>query len=289
MILSMGYSPNEVDSNGWTLLHLAAALGNEHVIKTLIQYGVNPEIQDNVRGFTCLHYAAMHGFTRLARILLEVTKDKFHFIDTPNIDGWTPLHVAAHYGRDKIVKTLLYFKATVDPLSLEGTTPLQLAVMKQKVNCVRKLIGAKARINVQGGFPLRHAIIKGYLKIAELLLKEGADPTLVREEDNQTPLHLAVLRDEVELCKILYRFGALCWVHNDNGETPLTIATVKIRVNEEVSSRSCLPILEAFAGHPRSLKSLCRFVIRENVYCLSELHQLPLPTLMVSYLKYKFD
>ncbi|XP_033110730.1 ankyrin repeat and SOCS box protein 7-like [Anneissia japonica] len=289
MLLLEGSSPNTVDSNGWTLLHLAASRGTDRVLRILLQYGGNPEIKDRIGGFTCLHYAAMHGRTRLARMLLEVTRDKFHFIDTPSNDGWTSLHVAAHYGRDSFVKTLLHFRASVDPLSTKSTTPLQLAVIKQKLNCVRILIGAKACINVQCGFPLRYAIIKGYHKTVELLLNEGADPTIGREEDNQTPLHLAVMRDEVDLCQILYRFGAVCYVQNDLGQTPLTIAKTKICVNGQLIPRSCQPVIEEFAGNPRSLQDLCRFVIRANVFRLSELYQLPLSTCMINYLKYKFD
>ncbi|XP_071964646.1 ankyrin repeat and SOCS box protein 7-like [Antedon mediterranea] len=288
-LLLEGASPNTVDSNGWTLLHLAASRGTDRVLRILLQYGGNPEIVDRIGGFTCLHYAAMHGRTRLARILLEVTKDKFKFIDTQSVDGWTPLHVSAHYGRDSFVRTLLHFRASVDMLSSKGTTPLQLAVIKQKLNCVRLLIGAKAKINIQNGFPLRYAVIKDYHKEVELLLHEGADATLAREEDSQTPLHLAVLRDDVEMCKILYRFGALCHVLNDDNETPLDIAKLQVLIDGQVCNRSCLPIISQLAGNPRSLQELCRFVIRAVVVSKTELHRLPLPTFMIKYLKFKFS
>uniref|UniRef100_A0A3Q3WXP9 Uncharacterized protein n=1 Tax=Mola mola TaxID=94237 RepID=A0A3Q3WXP9_MOLML len=87
--------------------------------------------QDFIGGFTALHYAAMHGRARIARLMLE-SEFRSDIINAKSNDGWTPLHVAAHYGRDSFVRLLLEFRAEVDPLSDKGTTPLHYLIIKHK-------------------------------------------------------------------------------------------------------------------------------------------------------------
>uniref|UniRef100_A0A3B5A0Q3 Ankyrin repeat and SOCS box containing 7 n=1 Tax=Stegastes partitus TaxID=144197 RepID=A0A3B5A0Q3_9TELE len=71
---------------------------------------------------------------RIARLMLE-SEFRSDIINAKSNDGWTPLHVAAHYGRDSFVHLLLEFRAEVDPLSDKGTTPLQLAIIRERSSC----------------------------------------------------------------------------------------------------------------------------------------------------------
>ncbi|XP_026805933.1 uncharacterized protein LOC113549001 isoform X2 [Rhopalosiphum maidis] len=117
-----------------------------------------------------------------------------------------------------------------------------------------KLDFIKAIINGQDdkyGSPLHYAACKGDLKTTQILLKYGANPNLeltencelllcttedteedvVMYENNYyvtgTPLHLAVLNDQLKIAEILLSHGADAHVKDTYGSTPLQWATRK--------------------------------------------------------------
>lgn len=195
-------------------------------------------MKDFIGGFTALHYAAMHGRARIARLMLE-SEYRSDIINAKSNDGWTPLHVAAHYGRDSFVRLLLEFKAEVDPLSDKGTTPLQLAIIRERSSCVRILLDHNANIDIQNGFLLRYAVIKGNHSYCRMFLQRGADTNLGRLEDGQTPLHLSALRDDVLCAQMLYTYGADTNTRNYEGQTPVAVS-----VSMSGISRPCLDFLQ---------------------------------------------
>ncbi len=162
----------------------------------------------------------MHGRTRLARLLLEYDS-KSELVNIPSNDGWMAMHVAAHYGRESFIRLLLQYQGNVDALSTKNTTPLQLAIIREKMSCVKLLLDFQADIDVQHGFPLRYAIIKGNHGLCKLLLSRGASPNIGRKDDGQTPLHLGALKNDVEICRLLCTFGANVNGVNDEGKTAL--------------------------------------------------------------------
>lgn len=198
----------------------------------------DPTVKDFIGGFTALHYAAMHGRARIARLMLE-SEYRSDIINAKSNDGWTPLHVAAHYGRDSFVRLLLEFKAEVDPLSDKGTTPLQLAIIRERSSCVRILLDHNANIDIQNGFLLRYAVIKGNHSYCRMFLQRGADTNLGRLEDGQTPLHLSALRDDVLCAQMLYAYGADTNTRNYEGQTPVAVS-----VSMSGISRPCLDFLQ---------------------------------------------
>lgn len=198
----------------------------------------DPTVKDLIGGFTALHYAAMHGRARIARLMLE-SEYRSDIINAKSNDGWTPLHVAAHYGRDSFVRLLLEFKAEVDPLSDKGTTPLQLAIIRERSSCVKILLDHNANIDIQNGFLLRYAVIKSNHSYCRMFLQRGADTNLGRLEDGQTPLHLSALRDDVLCARMLYNYGADTNTRNYEGQTPLAVS-----ISISGSSRPCLDFLQ---------------------------------------------
>lgn len=180
----------------------------------------------------------MHGRARIARLMLE-SEFRSDIINAKSNDGWTPLHVAAHYGRDSFVRLLLEFRAEVDPLSDKGTTPLQLAIIRERSSCVRILLDHSANIDIQNGFLLRYAVIKGNHSYCRMFLQRGADTNLGRLEDGQTPLHLSALRDDVLCAQMLYTYGADTNTRNYEGQTPVALS-----VSMSGISRPCLDFLQ---------------------------------------------
>ncbi|KFQ36218.1 Ankyrin repeat and SOCS box protein 7 [Merops nubicus] len=280
-MLEQGYSPNGRDANGWTLLHFSA----ERCVRVFLEHGADPTVKDLIGGFTALHYAAMHGRARIARLMLE-SEFRSDIINAKSNDGWTPLHVAAHYGRDSFVRLLLEFKAEVDPLSDKGTTPLQLAIIRERSSCVKILLDHNANIDIQNGFLLRYAVIKSNHSYCRMFLQRGADTNLGRLEDGQTPLHLSALRDDVLCAQMLYNYGADTNTRNYEGQTPLAVS-----ISISGSSRPCLDFLQEVTRQPRNLQDLCRIKIRQciGLQNLKLLDELPIAKVMKDYLKHKFD
>ncbi len=141
--------------------------------------------------------------------------------------------------RDSFVRLLLEFKAEVDPLSDKGTTPLQLAIIRERSSCVRILLDHSANIDIQNGFLLRYAVIKGNHSYCRMFLQRGADTNLGRLEDGQTPLHLSALRDDVLCAQMLYTYGADTNTRNYEGQTPVAVS-----VSMSGISRPCLDFLQ---------------------------------------------
>lgn len=213
----------------------------------LLSSAADPTVKDFIGGFTALHYAAMHGRARIARLMLE-SDFRRDIINAKSNDGWTPLHVAAHYGRDSFVRLLLEFRAEVDPLSDKGTTPLQLAIIRERSSCVRILLDHSANIDIQNGFLLRYAVIKGNHSYCRMFLQRGADTNLGRLEDGQTPLHLSALRDDVLCAQMLYAYGADTNTRNYEGQTPVALS-----VSMSGISRPCLDFLQEVTSKSNSV------------------------------------
>uniref|UniRef100_A0A8D0PY65 Ankyrin repeat and SOCS box protein 7 n=1 Tax=Sus scrofa TaxID=9823 RepID=A0A8D0PY65_PIG len=261
------------------------ARGKERCVRVFLEHGADPTVKDLIGGFTALHYAAMHGRARIARLMLE-SEYRSDIINAKSNDGWTPLHVAAHYGRDSFVRLLLEFKAEVDPLSDKGTTPLQLAIIRERSSCVKILLDHNANIDIQNGFLLRYAVIKSNHSYCRMFLQRGADTNLGRLEDGQTPLHLSALRDDVLCARMLYNYGADTNTRNYEGQTPLAVS-----ISISGSSRPCLDFLQEVTRQPRNLQDLCRIKIRQciGLQNLKLLDELPIAKVMKDYLKHKFD
>ncbi|XP_035660861.1 ankyrin-2-like [Branchiostoma floridae] len=126
-----------------------------------------------------------------------------------------------------------------------NATPLILAVIQRNVELVKKLLhrcGADVNGRNDAGFSALHLTVKpargfrlfGYEKIngsrtesssqgeeiASLLLRAGATVDL-QDKKGRTPLHIAVMENDVAAAKILIQYGARTDIPNHEGLTPL--------------------------------------------------------------------
>ncbi|XP_042052239.1 receptor-interacting serine/threonine-protein kinase 4-like isoform X2 [Salvia splendens] len=159
--------------------------------------------------------------------------------------GRNVLHHVVEMGNFEICKFLIKtVKVYIDALTYKGDTPLAQAVKGEHVKIVKFLINQRAEINlsdVEGFTPLHYAVLKDNMEVMELL--KGA---LVEEASTGgTPLQVAVSRGNVQAVKYLLSRGAHPSRYCAAVDTPLTCA---------VKSRSfeCLKLLLAANADPNS-------------------------------------
>jgi hypothetical protein len=92
-LLAAGASTEIRNTDGQTAVHLAAGLGNEVIVQTLLQGKASPDVVDK-NGKSCLEVAAVHDSCSAA-------------LKRIGADGWTPLMVAAEKGGPVLEKYLL--------------------------------------------------------------------------------------------------------------------------------------------------------------------------------------
>lgn len=116
-LLAQGYDINVRDENEATPLHWAVYAGHEAVARLLIARGADiyaNEIQlccvtpradgRNPGGVTPLHWAASGGQAVLAKLLIV----KGANVNAETIDGATPLAVAVMLGHEQVIKVLVH-------------------------------------------------------------------------------------------------------------------------------------------------------------------------------------
>ena len=114
-----GTDVNRLNSNGESVLMLAALKGQQELAEKLVKKGADV----NKTGWTPLHYAASGGHIAIINLLLENSA----YIDAESPNGSTPLMMAAMYGTPAAVKLLLQEGADASVKNQQGLTALQFA------------------------------------------------------------------------------------------------------------------------------------------------------------------
>ena len=123
-LLDAGGDPNERDTSGLTLLHIAARNDDEAVTHLLLAADNDPTTKDNI-GWTPLHVAAIANNLAVTQALLAAGADP----NAKGNNGSIPLHHAARGNENAAVtKVLLAAGADRNAENNDGETPVQWAV-----------------------------------------------------------------------------------------------------------------------------------------------------------------
>lgn len=136
------------------------------------------------------------------------------------------------------IRQLVAKRADVNYKALNGWTPLTLAVFHGKLDCVETLVklqdpmkGIKLQLqgkNAKGRAPLHLAARKDMPEIAQLLLKNGADPD-VRDMDGWTPLHHGCFNGNSMVVRALLQGGANLLIQGVGGFTAFLVTRLPQR------------------------------------------------------------
>ena len=166
--LTIGVDPNtQAEYDGNTLLMFASNAGHLEVVRLLLEYGANPNIQNEYQ-LTPLIDASEKGHLEIVRLLLENGADPNRRLHNED----TPLIIASRIGHLEIVRLLLEYGANPNLKNKYGNTPLMLASQKGLLEMVRLLLehGADPTIKDKYGFfALMYALKQGNNDIVDLL------------------------------------------------------------------------------------------------------------------------
>jgi ankyrin repeat protein len=175
---------------GVSVAEVAAACGNENVLKLLLDKGVSPNFENPSSGRSLLHAAAAYNRTNTAQLLIQ-RHARLTLVDN---FGFTPLHVSALRDSVDVLEMLLKHKAdcnqvTASPravppfggleparqLTIKGNTPVHLAALAGQTNVIVVLLKWGASVNATNADGMTPLDLAGVIVPPPLLLMRSAD------------------------------------------------------------------------------------------------------------------
>jgi ankyrin repeat protein len=224
--LASGTEPNGGPSgfsDSYSPLQWAAHHGNAELMHLLLDAGADTERRD-FNGDRPLLWAARAGQVESIAILLAAGSPT-NSPDDPY--GLSPLHLAARSGYPDAIALLIAAGADIDAVDQSDTTALAEAVLTQKPRAAYLLLDAGADPNIADDIlretPLHIAAMRQDAGIVRMLLAAGANP-IGWNVDGSDPLHLAAFRGLPDNVEALLKGGADPRAFDDQGLTPLMSA-----------------------------------------------------------------
>jgi ankyrin repeat protein len=230
LLINSGADVNTRSDNAlgtWTVLHYAAAYGQEAISELLVANGADIEST----GSTGLRTPLFEAIRGRHESIVELLIGNGANVNAKDANASTPLHLATISGNYNIVRLLLSNGADANAKTVRGNnageTPLHSTAYSGDIQITELLLtnGADIDATDQNGYtPLRRAVGKGQLAMAELLIKKGAD-VATRDKYGVTPLHIVAQTDRIAIAEMLIGSGAdINAKDNNSGFTPLDYA-----------------------------------------------------------------
>ncbi|XP_054012865.1 rabankyrin-5 isoform X2 [Hylaeus anthracinus] len=214
----------QYDNKGRNFLHTAIQKNDMESILFLlsIQVDVNSRVHD-VTQTPPLHLAAINGNETLVRSLILADAR----VNDTDANRNTALHAAAKAGHAAVASALLQNDINFDAVNADGDNALHVAVREGHVSVVRTLLtectlDAEA-VNLKGRNPLHELARCGKdnaATICELFLECMSQyPVNNADLDGNTPLLIAYMKGNGQLCRTLVKAGACLGSMNKEGIT----------------------------------------------------------------------
>ena len=210
------------DAKGYNFLHIAIKKGDIESVLFLLSINVNihSRVQDAVQ-LTPLHLAVEYGSELIVRNLLLAGAN----IDDVSTQKQTVLHIAAEHDHSTICSILLENKVNFNAVDVNLNNALHLACQKGNLATCKVLLHESNieaySANAKGQTPLH--LVAAFAKdngaaIFELFMSyEPEYPINKVDNEGNTPLLLAYINGNVNLCRALVKCGACLGSTNKNG------------------------------------------------------------------------
>lgn len=205
-LLAQGADIDAKDGKGNTPLHNAPALKHAEIAKFLLSKGADVKIKDE-DGMPAIAYALMGGLNELVVPILDSGQD----VNEEFERGLRIIHMASLMGNKEIIEILLDRGADINVKTEENITPLYAAIFLGHTELTDLLLSRGAEkdyVESQTGRTYLHlAVIKGYGDMVELFGANGLDVN-ARDNGGKTPLQYAAKYGHKKIADLLVKSGA---------------------------------------------------------------------------------
>ena len=124
-------------NNRYTPLHLAIIGEHVEVVAKLLEYTLNPNIQ-NTRMETALHIAVERGNLEMVRMITRKIGQRNQTADQRNMNGWSPLQLACRHNLPTVVQLILPFsESPIIPGDVGPACAYKIAKFRRHAECAR--------------------------------------------------------------------------------------------------------------------------------------------------------
>ncbi|XP_046547533.1 ankyrin repeat domain-containing protein 50-like [Haliotis rubra] len=207
-----------------TPVMLAAEMGHREVFDLLVREGADVSLVDDNRN-NILHVVCIGGHVDMVKYVLSL---KVADINSRGKYGRTPVIKAAEMGRREVFDLLVREGADVSLVNDDRNNILHVACIGGHVDMVKYVLSQRvAGINSRGQYartPVMLAAEIGHREVFDVLVKEGADVSLVDDNGNNI-LHVACIGGHVDMVKyVLSQKVADINSQGQYGRTPVMVA-----------------------------------------------------------------
>jgi len=241
LLVERGADIDKPDSDGITPIMIATMKGNKGVVQFLKDSGASLVKHDS-KDQNILHLIAKHGQHKMLKLLFDGKEEEVKsLVNQMNYMENTPLHIAASEGNVEVARELLKedYKADVDMKNWDEQTPCHMAAAS------------------------------GHSDVLKLLMEKDRNAIYDKDEEDNTPLHLAAINQMHNTVEVLLRAGAPAQKRNRVDWTPLDCAAAagcrqccELLIDNDseidpVDRSKLTPLhLAAMKGHPKVVKLL---------------------------------
>ena len=198
-LLSHGAATTTTTSEGYTPLHLAAAIGNDDILGILLDRHAEVDGMTKIDKLTPLHLAASEGHFSAVKLLTQTLSpcraEMFYgeIVKQEQYKTWSEHHLSNLSGEFPFIwesdsreaaeihferlEQQVFRRAYVDMRDRHGRTALHIAAIKGYKSIVQYLLEQGATFDTEdclGDTPLQSSSASGYIETVEILLKAGA-------------------------------------------------------------------------------------------------------------------
>jgi ankyrin repeat protein len=228
LLIERGAKIDIIDSEERSILYLPIKYGYDKILEKLIiankeNIGVPIlDIKDKNRKIA-LHYAIVNKNIFAINLLLEFGSNP----NTQDDNGYNSLHYAIYSRNEEICNMVIKYIVDINARCKTGETALHIACNLQLVNLVKLLLKHNINANIQDFehefAPIHYSISLNNREITMLLLEKNIDPNL-QDVFGNTASHYAIIEGNYELLNTLVDLNNLninLW--NIDGKIPLHI------------------------------------------------------------------
>ncbi|XP_074595007.1 uncharacterized protein LOC141850321 [Brevipalpus obovatus] len=195
------------DKDGRSPLLWASSSGSTDAIMLLVSAGADPGSKDK-DGLTALHCASSRGHVDTVETLINLCGAEIDVIDSV---GCSPMFYSVTLGHADCTQLLLESGAEPNRQDHKGRTAAHCGAAKGQFETIKILANHGANLwmrNIRGDLPLHEAIKSGRKELVRWLLLQMPSAVNTANSRGRTPLHVAAINNNLEMCKILIDSGA---------------------------------------------------------------------------------